>query len=146
MEIQSEQLRAALASTKADTDNQLSPQRTPDGNTAQADPSKTEDALEKLDLANQEISRLKQLLQQWQKYGNDWKRDAQSARIRASELELRETELSAQVKSAEESKALLETDRKEIQRLTSALADQTVCPPCFLGHAAIPISLFARQP
>lgn len=148
LEVQSEQLRAALASAKADTDNQLSPERTPDGNTAQANPSKTEleDALEKLDLANQEISRLKQLLQQWQKYGNEWKRDAQSARVRASELEQRETELSAQVKAAEESPALLETERKENERLTSALADQTVCSPYFLRHAAIPISLFARQP
>ncbi|KAH0833314.1 hypothetical protein J3R83DRAFT_12380 [Lanmaoa asiatica] len=127
LEAQSEQLRAALASTKADTDNKLSPERTPDDNPTQANPSKTElgGTLEKLDLANQEIIRLKQLLQQWQKYGNDWKRDAQSARVRASELEARETELSAQVKAAEESSALLDTERKEIQRLTSALADQT---------------------
>lgn len=56
--------------------------------------------LEKLDLANQEISRFKQLLQEWKKYGSEWKRDAQIARTRASELQLREDALSAQVKAA----------------------------------------------
>ncbi|KAG8213003.1 hypothetical protein J3R82DRAFT_11390 [Butyriboletus roseoflavus] len=124
LKAQSEQLRTAAL---ADTHNRPSSERTLDCNTTQANPSKTEleDALEKLDLANQEVSRLKQLLQQWQKYGNDWKRDAQSARVRASELELRETSLSAQVKTAEESRALLDVERKETQRLTSALADQT---------------------
>ena len=149
MEAQSEQLRVALASAKTDTRNKSSSERTLDGNTAQANPPKTEleDALDKLDLADQEISRLKQLVQQWQKYGMEWKRDAQSARVRASELELqlRETALSAQVKAAEESRALLETERKETQRLTSTLADQTVCSPYFLRHVAIPMTFFARQ-
>lgn len=147
MEAQGEQLQAALASANPDTSNKFSPERTPDDASAQADPSKTEleNTLEKLTLANQEINRLKQLLQQWQKYGNDWKRDAQSARIRVSELEVREAELSAQVNAAEKSRILLDTEKEEIQRLTSALADQTVCAPRFLRYAATPTSLLARQ-
>lgn len=136
---QSEQLRSAIASTKADTDSRLSPEPTLDDTSAQASPSKAGlgNTPEKLDFANQEISRLKELLTGWKKYGSDWKRTAQRAKARQSEQRLREDELSAQVKAAEESKTLLET---EVRRLTSALADQTVCSPYFLGPAAIPIS------
>lgn len=139
LDAQSEQLRAVLASAKADTDNKPLPERTPDDTSAGANPSKTglENTLEKLDLANQEISRLKLLVQEWKKYGSDWKRDAQTARVRGSELQLREVALSAQVKAADESKALLDS---EIRRLTSALADQTVRSPYILRHTAIRIS------
>jgi multidrug resistance efflux pump len=139
LDVQSEQLRAALASAKADTDNKPPPERTPDDTSARGNPSKTglENTLEKLDLANQEISRLKLLLQEWKKYGSDWKRDAQTARARGSELQLREDALSAQAKAADESRALLDS---EIRELTSALADQTVRSPYFLRHAAIRIS------
>ncbi|KAI9566782.1 hypothetical protein HD554DRAFT_2112389 [Boletus coccyginus] len=121
---QSEQLRSAIASTKADTDSRLSPEPTLDDTSAQASPSKAglENTPEKLDFANQEISRLRELLTGWKKYGSDWKRNAQRAKARQSEQRLREDELSAQVKGAEGSKTLLET---EIRRLTSALADQT---------------------
>ena len=140
LDAQREQLQSATAATKADTDNKLSPEPTLDDTSAQASsPPKAwlENTPEKLDLANQEISRLRALLTGWKKYGSDWKQNAQRAKARQSELRLREDELSAQVKAAEESKALLNT---EIRRLTSALADQTVCSPRFLRHAAIPIS------
>ncbi|KAF8554386.1 hypothetical protein OG21DRAFT_1579471 [Imleria badia] len=122
LDAQSDQLRAALASAKPDTSNILSPERTTDDPSAQANKTGLENTLEKLDLANQEITRLKQLLQEWKKYGSEWKRDGQIARSRVSELQRKEDELSAKVNAAEESKALLDT---EIQRLTSTLADQT---------------------
>ncbi|KAG9315331.1 hypothetical protein JVU11DRAFT_4473 [Chiua virens] len=129
LEVQSEQLRAALASAKADTSNTFSPARllTPDDTSAQTAPSKpaSEETLQKLNQVTQEITRLKQLVLQWQKYGSDWKRDAQAARTRLSELEQRETTLAGQVKAAEETMTLLENEKKEVQRLTSALADQT---------------------
>lgn len=130
LDAQSEQLRAALASAKPDSNEKHSPERTPDDSSAQANSSKTglENTLKKLDLANQEISRLKQMLQEWKKYGNEWKHDSQIARARASDLQRREDELSAKVKAAEESKVLLDT---EIQGLTNALATQTVCSPYF---------------
>lgn len=134
LDTQSEQLQAALVSG-----NQLSPERTLDDASAQANPSNIgrENTQDKLVLAGQEINRLKQLLQEWKKYGNDWKRDGQMARVRASELQRREDELTAQVKTAEESKASKDA---EIKRLTSALADQTVCSLYFLRHAATPTS------
>lgn len=138
LDAQSEQLRAALASAKPDSNEKHSPERTPDDPSAQANSSETglENTLKKLDLANQEISRLKQMLQEWKKYGNEWKHDSQIARARASDLQRREDELSAKVKAAEESKVLLDT---EIQGLTNALANQTVCSPYFLRIATIPI-------
>ncbi|KAG6373474.1 hypothetical protein JVT61DRAFT_6628 [Boletus reticuloceps] len=116
LDAQSEQLRATLASAKTDTNNKPSPERTPDDPSIQANSSKTgtENTREKLDVANQEINRLKHLLQEWKRYGGEWKRDGQQARARVSELQRKQDELSAQAKAAEQSKALLDA---EIQRL-----------------------------
>ncbi|KAF8442342.1 hypothetical protein L210DRAFT_3644462 [Boletus edulis BED1] len=119
LDAQSEQLRATLASAKADTNNQPSPERTPDDPSTQSNSS--ENTREKLDVANQEINRLKHLLQEWKRYGGEWKRDGQQARARVSELQRKQDELSAQAKAAEQSKALLDA---EIQRLTTVLADR----------------------
>lgn len=123
----------ALASVEADTTNELSPERTFNDASTQVDPpeAELEDTLERLKLANEEIGRLKQSLQQWKKYGNDWKRDAQSARTRTNELMAREAQLKTNSQGAEENETLLEKERKESQRLTSALADQTVRSPPF---------------
>jgi hypothetical protein len=101
----------------------------------------------KLDFANREIDRLELLLEKWQKYGNDWKREAQLVQNRVSELELRELELSEQIKAAEGCTAPPDTEKKEIERLTSALADQTVCSPYLTTHVHVVIltPLLTRQ-
>ncbi|KAF8841218.1 hypothetical protein BDN67DRAFT_558806 [Paxillus ammoniavirescens] len=125
---QIEQLQATLASTGANTASDSSPGHAPNDTSGQADlaSSGPESAREKTTSSDQEISRLKQLLQQWQKYGNDWKRDAQAARSRVSALELVEKELNARLAVAEKDSVLLEKERKEAQKVAIALTEQQV--------------------
>ncbi|KAF9223407.1 hypothetical protein BS17DRAFT_781818 [Gyrodon lividus] len=129
LQAQIEQLQAALASARASTAINPSPNHGPNDISRQADLESTGlgsgQHVFKAMTPDQEISRIKLLLQQWQKYGNDWKRDAQAARSRVSELELREKEFNAWLKQVDNERVLLERERNETQRLENALADQT---------------------
>ncbi|KIJ62808.1 hypothetical protein HYDPIDRAFT_29957 [Hydnomerulius pinastri MD-312] len=115
-----EQLQEALDSAKADgSGSRLDSSPRAPTQDMQATPEQVESfrtelasAKERVMTSDQEINRLKQLLQQWQKYGNDWKRDAQSVRERVAALE--------------DDRVLLERERKETQRLANALAEQAV--------------------
>jgi hypothetical protein len=131
LQAQTEQLQATLASTRANTTSDSSPGLAPNDTSGQPDlaSSGPESAREKATNSDQEISRLKQLLQQWQKYGNDWKRDAQAARSRVSALELVEKELNARLAVAEKDSVILEKERKEAQKVAIALTDQQVRLP-----------------